>query len=150
MKKLAMLVLIIAVVGFASISFAKAQDPNTPRERPTMVGKVVVEKDADGVITAVQMENKRFGTCNIVLDAKGNELGKNMEGKMVGVKAVESEKDGQKWLTVESYREIQRNKGKDGNNGDRKKGTRGKGDKKNAREKDCDKGTNEKGCKNKK
>ena len=115
MKKLAMLVLAVTVVGFVSVSFAKTQDPNTPKAKPTMIGKVVVVKDADGVITAVQLDSKRLGTLNVVLDAKGKELGKKMEGKMVGVKAVESEKDGAKWLTVESYHEIQKGEGKDRN-----------------------------------
>jgi hypothetical protein len=117
MKKLALLVLVVAVVGFVSVSITKAQDPNTPKAEPKIRGKVVVVKDTAGVITAVQLESKRLGTYNVVLDAKGKELGEKMEGKVVAVKAVESEKDGAKWLTVESYHEIQKAEGKDKNKG---------------------------------
>ena len=126
MKKLGMLVLVVAVVGFVSVSVAKAQDPNTPKAKPTIVGKVVVVKDAAGVITAVQLDSKRLGVLNVVLDAKGKELGEKMEGKVVGLKAVQSEKDGAKWLTVESYHEIQRAEGKDKNKGAGEKGDKNK------------------------
>jgi hypothetical protein len=56
----------------------------------------------------VQIENRRLGTFNVVLDAKGKELGEKMDGKLVSVKGVETEKDGKKWITVESYTEIKR------------------------------------------
>ena len=126
MKKLAMLVLVVAVVGFTSVCVADAQDPNTPKaQQKPFIGKVVVVKDADGVITAVQLENKKLGKYNVVLDVKGKELGEKMEGKLVAVKAVESVKDEQKWLTIESYREIQRAKGKDGKKGPDDKGATG-------------------------
>ena len=136
MKKLAMLVLVTVIAGFASVSIAKAQDPNTPKAEPKIRGKVVVVKDADGIIAAVQLESKRFGTYNVVLDAKGKELGETQEGKLVSVKAAKSTKDEQEWLTVESYSVIQMPKGKDSNKG--------------ACEKDSNKGAREKGCKNKK
>ena len=123
MKKLAMLVLAVAVVGFVSVGVAKTQDPNTPKAEPTIVGKVVVVKDAGGVITAVQLDSKRAGTTyNVVLDAKGKELGAKMEGKRVEVKAVESVKGEAKWLTVKSYTEIQRPEGKEGKKGADDKG----------------------------
>ena len=122
MKKLTMLVLVVAVVVFASVSVTKAQDPNTPKAEPKIRGKVVVVKDTAGIITAVQLESRKLGTYNVVLDAKGKELGAKMEGKRVEVKAVESVKGEAKWLTVESYTEIQRPEGKEGKKGADDKG----------------------------
>jgi hypothetical protein len=68
----------------------------------------VVVKNAEGVITEVKLENRRLGIYNVVLDAKGKELGEKMADKHVVVKGTVAEKDGKKWITVESYTEIQR------------------------------------------
>lgn len=126
MKKLAVLVLLVAVVGVTSVCLADANDPNTPKaKQKPFIGKVVVVKDAEGVITAVQIENRKLGKYNVVLDEKGKELGEKMEGKLVAVKGVESVNDEEKWITVESYREIQRAKGRDGKKDSDDKGATG-------------------------
>jgi hypothetical protein len=105
MKKL---VLLAVLAGFLSVSAVQAADPNAPAKEPAVRGIVVVVKDASGAITSVQIENKKFGICNVVLDVKGKELGEKMVGKRVVVKGKVEEKDGKKWVTVESYTEIQR------------------------------------------
>ena len=126
MKKLALLVVLAGVIGFLSVGAAKA-DPNAPKQEPKYRGKVVVVKDTAGVITAVQLESRTLGTFNIVLDAKGKELGEKLAGKMAAVRATETEKDGKKWLTVESYREIQQPQAGGGKKIDSKKDDGGKG-----------------------
>ncbi|HPS56246.1 MAG TPA: hypothetical protein PLP05_11675 [Sedimentisphaerales bacterium] len=113
MKKLAMLMLVVAVAGFASVSVTKAQDTKAHKAEPKIIGKVIVVKDAAGAVTAVQLENRKLEKYNVVLDAKGKELGEKMVGKLVAVKAVESVKNEAKWLTVESYTELQKPKAKD-------------------------------------
>ncbi|HPS54279.1 MAG TPA: hypothetical protein PLP05_01645 [Sedimentisphaerales bacterium] len=132
MKKL-MLVLAVAVIGFVFVSITKAEDPNAPKakdpnapkvEDPNsqkaelkIIGKVIVVKDANGVVTAVKLENKKLGLYNVVLDEKGKEIGAKMEGKIIAAKAIESVQDEAKWLTVKAYRELPRRNGKDGNKG---------------------------------
>jgi hypothetical protein len=68
---------------------------------------VIVEKDADGNITAARLESRRCGTCNIVLDEKGKELAEKMADKFVAVTGTVETKDDQQWLTVEKYTEMQ-------------------------------------------
>jgi hypothetical protein len=115
MKKLITLTLVAVMVAFLSVSVTKAEDPNAPKtESVTVKGKVIVTKDAAGTITAVQLSSKRTGTHNIVLDANGKELGKQMEGKRVEVTGVETTKDNEKWLTVEKYTEVQKHKSEGG------------------------------------
>ncbi|MFA5291816.1 MAG: hypothetical protein WC496_02130 [Phycisphaerae bacterium] len=112
MKKLITLILMVAVVGFVFVGVSKAADPNMPK-RPmfdpnAIRGRVVVEKDADGAVTAVKIEHPRRGIWNVVLDAKGKELGETMANKIVVVKGTVETKDGVKWVTVESYTEMKR------------------------------------------
>lgn len=116
MKKLVMLVLMASVLGVVSVS--KAADPNMP-QRPhfdpnSFRGRIAVTKDADGVITSVKLENRKRGTYNIVLDEKGKELGEKMADKFVSITGKETSKDGEKWLTVETYTEMQRPQGRRG------------------------------------
>jgi len=111
MKKLITLTLMIAVVGVVFVGVSKAADPNMP-ERPkfdpnAVRGRVVVEKDANGVVTSAKVENRRNGPWNIVLDAKGLELAQ-LANKIVMVEGTVETKDGAKWVTVESYTEMKR------------------------------------------
>jgi len=115
MKKLIALVLMVSMVAFVFVDVSRAADPNMPK-RPmfdpnAIRGMVVVEKDANGVITAVKVENRRRGTWNVVLDAKGKELGETMANKLVTVIGKETTKDDQKWLTVGKYTEMKRPEG---------------------------------------
>lgn len=130
MKKLAILVFTAAVLGFVGIS--KAADPNMP-DRPrfdpnTIRGRVIVEKDADGNITAAKLESRRHGTYNIVLDEKGKELAEKMADKFVAVTGTVQTQDDQQWLTVEKYTEmrIPQRRGPDDHNRPRRpRGPRG-------------------------
>jgi hypothetical protein len=109
MKKLIMLTLIAAMVMFLSVSVTKAADPNAPKTEPvTIKGRVVATEDSNGVITAVYLHSKLQGRINITLDAMGKELGEKMKGKMVEVTGTETATDGEKWLTVEKYAEVQK------------------------------------------
>jgi hypothetical protein len=106
MKKLIMLTLVAAMVEFLFVGISRAEEPNAPKFDPnTFRGKIVVVKDANGVITAVTLENRRRGTFNIVLDEKGKELGEKMADKFVEITGKETTKDNEKWLTVEKYSE---------------------------------------------
>ncbi|PKL42283.1 MAG: hypothetical protein CVV39_08930 [Planctomycetes bacterium HGW-Planctomycetes-1] len=136
MKKLAILVFMAAVFGFVGVSIAQKPhprfDPNRPKFDPnTIRGRVIVEKDADGNITAAQLESRRHGTCNIVLDEKGKELAEKMADKFVAVTGKTEIKDDQKWLTVEKYSEMQGPQGRRGpddpNRPRRPRGPRGPG-----------------------
>jgi len=116
MKKLVMLILMAAMIGFLFVGVSKAREPNSPKQEPNAPkfnpnmfrGRVVVVKDANGVITAVKLENKKRGTFNIVLDEKGKKLAEKMADKFVEIIGTETTKDNEKWLTVETYSEIQR------------------------------------------
>ncbi len=104
-----MLTLIAAMVTFLFASAAKAEDVNAPKAITiTVKGKISVTKDANEVITAVQLRSTIRGKFNITLDAMGKELGEKMEGKTVEVTATETTKDGEKWLTVEKYAEVEK------------------------------------------
>ena len=105
------LFIIAALVGFTFVDVAKAADPNRP-QRPqfdpnAIRGRVLVEKDAEGVVTSIKIENRRRGNWNVVLDEKGKELAQ-MENKIVHVVGKVEDKDGQKWVTVESFTEMKR------------------------------------------
>ncbi len=67
-------------------------------------GMVSVQRDANDMITSVQLAAKDGVTYQVVLDAKGMALGDEMEGEEVQVEGKISEKDGAKWLTVLSFK----------------------------------------------
>jgi hypothetical protein len=69
-------------------------------------GVVSVTKDANEVITAVQLVTDA-GTYNVELDAKGLELGEDMDGQKVEIEGVVSEKDNQKWLKVLMFKAVE-------------------------------------------
>ena len=105
------LVAIAAVVLLAAVSLAAdANQPPKPKEppvqKPAMVkaeGTVHVTKDAKSAVTAVQLVAGSM-TYHITLDKKGMELGEKMNGKKADVHGTVTEKNGQKWLTVLSYK----------------------------------------------
>ena len=97
----------------ANIVLRLAVEPNAPAKKAeavTVRGRLIVIKDANGVIMSVKVESKRPEpkTVNIVLDAKGKELAEKMAGKPVEVTGVESTKGSETWMTVEKYGEVQR------------------------------------------
>jgi hypothetical protein len=118
MKKLVILFVMAAIVEFAFVGAATAADPNMPKKMPfdpnAVRGRVLVEKDANGVITSVKIQNRRFGDWNVVLDEKGKELAGTMANKFVHVEGKVETKDGAKWVTIESYKEVKRQQGRPG------------------------------------
>jgi hypothetical protein len=112
MKNKVALFLMIAAIGFAFVSVTNA-DPNRP-QRPhfdpnAVRGMVQVTLNDSGTVTAVKIENRR-NSWNVVLDAKGLELAKSAN-KMVAVEGTVAEQNGEKWVTVTSYKEMKRREG---------------------------------------
>ena len=75
-------------------------------ETVTLKGVVSVLRDADDVIVSVQLATDG-GTYDVVLDAKGLELGEEMEGEKVEVEGVVSEENDQKWLKVMTFKAVE-------------------------------------------
>jgi len=75
-------------------------------ETVKLQGVVSVTKDANDVITAVQLVAGE-DTYSVVLDANGLKLGDEMEGEKVEVEGVVSKEGDQKWLKVLTFKEIE-------------------------------------------
>ena len=75
-------------------------------ETVKLQGVVSVIKDANGVITSVQLDADD-DTYNVELNPKGKELGENMEGQKVEVEGIVSQKDNQKWLKVLTFKAVE-------------------------------------------
>ena len=70
----------------------------------TVVGVVATIEGDGGEIEGVTLAAKSGAVYQITLDAKGNTLGRDMDGARVEVTGSVSARDGQKWLTVTSYK----------------------------------------------
>ncbi|OHB56719.1 MAG: hypothetical protein A2Y12_12735 [Planctomycetes bacterium GWF2_42_9] len=113
MKNRITLMLVIAAVGAVFVSTSQAER-NRPKFDPNaIVGRVVVTLNESGTVTAVKVENRRGGSWNVVLDAKGIELAK-AANKFVKVEGTVIAKDGENWVTVTSFTEMQRPAGRGG------------------------------------
>jgi hypothetical protein len=98
--------LVVAALGlFAASAVLGADAPAAPK-MTTVVGVVSVTKNAEDVVTAV-MVTAKDAAYSVTLDEKGMELGK-LVGKEVAVTGIVSEKDGMKWIKVESYKEVEK------------------------------------------
>lgn len=103
---------ILSIAGAAllsSICFAADGTQAVEQPKPEVVkvqGVVHVTKDANDVITKVVVAAEKEN-YNVVLDAKGLELGKTMKDKKVEVEGVVSKKDNQTWITVQSYKPVE-------------------------------------------
>jgi uncharacterized protein YggE len=102
-RKMGIVFLAMITMAFlASTGFAvEGSEPTTV----TLQGYVSVLRDANDLIVSVQLVTDE-DTYNVVLDAKGLELGEQMEDKEVEVEGVVSEEDDQKWLKVLAFKEI--------------------------------------------
>jgi len=74
-------------------------------QRVTVTGTVSVAEDEDENITAVSIAAGDT-TYSVTLDAVGKKLGGEMSGKKVEATGTVIEKDGTKWLTVQTYKEV--------------------------------------------
>lgn len=117
MARKVMIVLGVAVVFMAANVFAadanapkpkKAEAPSAPAV-VSLEGTLNVVKDANKVVTSITLATTSKVVYHVTLDEKGKELG-NLEGKEVKVKCVVSEKDGQKWIQVHEYQQVEKKK----------------------------------------
>ncbi|MFH1370401.1 MAG: hypothetical protein ABII09_03840 [Planctomycetota bacterium] len=90
---------------FAASAVFGADAPAEPK-KVTVTGVVSVTKSDEGVVTAVMVTSKD-AAYSVTLDEKGMELSE-LASKEVEVTGVETEKDGMKWITVESYKEVEK------------------------------------------
>jgi hypothetical protein len=69
-------------------------------------GVVSVTRDANDVITSVQL-TAEDASYEVVLDAKGQELGEQADGAKVEVEGTVAEQDGKKMLTVVAFTQLE-------------------------------------------
>jgi hypothetical protein len=79
-------------------------EPNAP-EYVRVQGQVQVVKDANDIVVEVKIAAKDT-VYNVVLNEKAKEMASTMENKEVSVRATLTEKEGQKWLEILSYRPV--------------------------------------------
>jgi uncharacterized protein YpmS len=111
MKRYITLSIIVAMMIFLFGRSVIAEDPNVKapkKELKTVKGQVSVTKNKEGNITAVYITTKSSVKYSVTLDAKGKELGEKMASKTVEAQGTTKTKNGQKWLTVENYNEVQK------------------------------------------
>ncbi len=100
-------VLAAAVLGLFAASAVLGEDAPAEPQKVTVTGVVSVTRSDDGDITAVMVTTKEAAYM-VTLDENGKELGTEMEGKEVEATGVVTEKDDMKWITVESYKEVEK------------------------------------------
>lgn len=78
------------------------------RQRKTTIveGDISTVKDKQEEIIEVKLLANDNVVYMVVLDAKGKNLAVDMDGKEVEALGTVQDKDGEKWLTVESYVEL--------------------------------------------
>jgi hypothetical protein len=100
---------ILLVAGTAllgAVCFAADQAP--PKAVKVVQGFVGVNKDANDVITKVTLTTKDKVVYDVVLNAKGLELGKKMASKEVEVEGTISKEAGQETITVMTFKAVEK------------------------------------------
>jgi len=103
-----MCIVFVAMLTTVLLALTSFAAEGTEPKPVKLEGSVSVSRDANDVITAVQLVADA-DTYNVVLDAKGLALGEEMEDEKVeveGTVTVEKETD-QKWLKVLTFKEIE-------------------------------------------
>jgi hypothetical protein len=107
----------VVIAAFALVGSA-ATEPKAPKEapakKPNMVkaeGTVQVVKE-NNAVTAINLTTASEA-YSITLDPKGQKMGEEMNGKKAIVRGVVTEKNGKKWLTVTSYKPVEKVKEKE-------------------------------------
>ena len=77
----------------------------TAADAAKLVGTVSVSTDDDDNITVVRLTVGET-VYNVTLDANGKKLGAEMANKKVEVMAIAREQDDEKWITVQTFKEI--------------------------------------------
>ena len=109
MNRNKVMLVVAAMVGFLfAVSGQAANDVNKPAKEKqiTVIGKVHEAKDKSGKLERVKVVTEKDKHYWVVLDAKGEELGKTMAGKHVEVTGTVHVKNDIHWLTVEKYTEV--------------------------------------------
>lgn len=103
--------IVVALAVFAGVLLAAGQamarekgaEPKKPK-KATVVGTVAVTKENDAagaeVIKSITISTPK-ASCSVVLDENGKKVAE-LDGKKVKAVGTMEEKDGTKWLTVES------------------------------------------------
>jgi hypothetical protein len=119
MVRKVMTVLGVAAVFLSANAFAADTEthtkPKKPESAPNIMmnirldGIVSVAKDANGVVTSIQLTTADKTVYNVTLDEKGKELS-GLDGKEVKVRCVVTEKNGQKWIEVHGLQLVEKTK----------------------------------------
>lgn len=99
-------VLVAAALGLFTASAVLAEEAPAEPQKVTVVGTVSVTKDDAGAVTAVTV-TAQDAAYSVTLDENGKKLAE-LDGKEVEVMGVVTEKDGVKWITVESFKEVEK------------------------------------------
>jgi hypothetical protein len=117
-RKFVIVMGVLAVFLAANVLVAGAEAPAKPMKpkaahRPPfpirLEGTISVTKDANNVVTSIKLTTAAKLVYNVTLDTKGEELGK-LDGKEVQLKCMVTEKDNQKWITVNEFQLVEKKK----------------------------------------
>ena len=100
----------MCIVFLAMLTTALLASTSLAVEEPKIVkleGFVSVLRDVNDVIISVKLVTDE-DIYDVVLDAKGLELGEEMEGEDVEVEGVVSKEDDQKWLKVLTFKAVEK------------------------------------------
>jgi flagellar basal body-associated protein FliL len=103
-KKSMVKLALVLIAGTALLSAVCFAEEKAPAESVKVQGLVGVTNDANGDITAVTLTTADGVVYNVTLDENGKKLGDEMADKKVEVEGTVAEKDGAKWITVQSYK----------------------------------------------
>ncbi|MCK4752255.1 MAG: hypothetical protein KAS75_02335 [Planctomycetes bacterium] len=96
---------VLVLVGMMMLCSGAASQKEGEVRTVTVQGVVNVKTDANDYIIGVSLVTEDI-TYEVVLDEKGDELSDYIDLK-VEVKGTVAEKDGQKWLTVLTIKELE-------------------------------------------
>lgn len=107
------MIVVMALCAAVCLLLSSAAYGETPKQAPPaqpkevkLEGTVSVVKDANNVITAVKLTTA-ISAYEVVLNEKGLELGKTMDGKKVEVEGTIQHKDGQKLIDIKSFKPVE-------------------------------------------
>ncbi len=106
-RRMAVLFAVVALAGslvLAAGTAGSGTEPKTP-ESIRVEGLVQVVKDANNVVIEVKIASKDT-VYNVVLNEKAKNMAGTMENKEVSVRAILTEKKGQKWLEILTFRPV--------------------------------------------
>lgn len=105
-KKQEMRIVFLAMLTTALLASTSLAAEEPEPEIVRLEGFVSVLRDVNDVIVSVQLVTEEE-VYDVVLDAKGLELGEEMEDEEVEVEGVISKEDDQEWLKVLTFKAIE-------------------------------------------